>query len=101
MRKKEKVERVRQVAQILCEPRIGDRVKVLECAIPEHRLCRASCYHLMDGMVGTERVVMKTMMYKFSPEGPEIQIWLTRGPGIQGRPEAWWLTRHQFEIIDG
>ena len=98
MKRKEKIERVRQVAQILCEPKVGDRVMVLECAIPEHRWLKAPCYQLMDGMVGTERVITETMMYHFAAESPEIQIWLTKGDPPY---TSWWLARHQFEIIDG
>ncbi len=102
MKRKEKIERVREVTQILCAPRIGDRVRVLECAIPGHRVLKAPCYALMDGMVGTERVITKTMMYSFSKDDHEIPIWLTRGVrDPQFRPFVWWLTRHQFEIIDG
>lgn len=48
-------------------------------------------------MVGTERVIGKTMMYTFLSGGPAVQIWLTEG---KGSPPNWWLTRHQFEIID-
>jgi hypothetical protein len=98
VRRKEKIERVRQVAQILVEPQIGDRIRVLECTIPEHRSRHAPCYSLFQGMIGQERIIMKTMMYTFPNGSASVQIWLTY---LAGHPPGWWLTRHQFEILDG
>jgi hypothetical protein len=100
VRRKEKIERVHKITQILCVPKLGDRVKVLECLIPEHKLLSGVCYSLFTGMAGQERIISKTMMYTFPgiPHHP-VQIWLTRR--AEGNPPEWWLTRHQFEIIDG
>lgn len=99
MRGKEKIERAREIARILCEPKIGDRVRVLECTIAKHKSLRAPCYRLLDGMVGTERIITRTMMYAFPSCSFKTQIWLTKD--LASPPTAWWLTRHQFEIIDG